>query len=160
MESAATVLAVVMTIFWMGFRQREAARPLSPRRILIPPLGMSTGTFMYIVPAFRPAPTQLLEALGAGAICGAILVATTKLELRERSVYLRRSRAIMYVLLALIAVRWIARLWLRQTVPFQQLSGMFFLLALIMILEWRAAMFVSYRRLAASARGGNSGTMQ
>ncbi len=150
MEYAATVLAVLMTIFWMTFRHREAARPLSPMRILIPPIGMSTGAFMYVVPAFRPAPTNVLEALGAGAVCGAILVATTRLERRDQSVYLRRSRAFMYILLALIAVRWVARLWLRQSIPFQQLSGMFFLLALVMILEWRAAMFVNYRRLAAA----------
>ncbi len=150
MEYAATVLAVVMTIFWMTFRHREAARPLSPRRILIPPLGMSTGSFMYLVPAFRPAPTLVAEAVAAGAVCGAILVATTRLELRGAAVYLRRSRAFMYILLGLIAVRWIARLWLRQSIPFEQLSGMFFLLALVMILEWRAAMFLRYRRLAAA----------
>jgi membrane protein CcdC involved in cytochrome C biogenesis len=149
MEYAATVMAVVMTIFWMTYRQREAARPLSPRKILIPPIGMSTGAFMYVVPAFRPAPTYVLEAVGAGVVCGAILVATTKLELRDQAVYLRRSRAFMYILLGLIAVRWVARIWLRQSIPFQQLSGMFFLLALVMILEWRAAMFLSYRRLAA-----------
>ncbi len=140
-----------MTLFWMGFRQREAARPLSPRRILIPPLGMSTGSFMYLAPAFRPSGPHLLGALAAGAVCGGILIATTHLELRDGAVYLRRSRAFVFILLGLIAVRWIARLFLRQSIPFQQLSGLFFLLALVMIVSWRAAMFVRYRRLATPA---------
>src|SRR5215813_2732019 len=147
MEVAGTIVAVVMTVFWMGFRQREAARPLSSRRILIPPLGMSTGSFMYLVPAFRPSGLRVLEAVAAGAVCGAILVATTVLERRDGAVFLRRSRAFLFVLLGLIAVRWIARLFLRQSIPFQELSGMFFLLALVMIVSWRVAMFVRYRRL-------------
>ena len=151
MEIAGTVAAVFMTLFWMGFRQREAARPLSPRRILIPPLGMSTGACMYLVPAFRPAPPQIAEALAAGALCGAILVATTRLEARDGAIFLRRSRAFAFILLGLIAVRWVARVYLGHTIPFQQLSGMFFLLALVMIVCWRLAMFRSYRRLAGGA---------
>ena len=147
MEIAGTVVAVVMTVFWMTVRHREAQRPLSPRRILIPPLGMSTGAFMYLMPAFRPSPTQLAEAVGAGLVGGAILVATTRLEVRDRTVFLRRSRAFLFIILGLIAIRWVARLALRRTMPFQQLSGMFFLVALTMILCWRIAMFVSYRRL-------------
>jgi membrane protein CcdC involved in cytochrome C biogenesis len=147
-EIAGTVVAVFMTIFWMAFRQREAARPLSPRRILIPPLGMSTGSFMYLVPDFRPDAPHVAQALVGGAICGAILVATTHLERKGGAVFLERSRAFLFIILGLIAVRWVARLALRQSIPFHQLSGMFFLLALVMIVMWRVAMYVRYRRLS------------
>ncbi len=147
-EYVGTILAVLMTLFWATYRQREAARPLSARKILIPPLGMSTGAFMYLVPAFRPGPTLVADAVGLGALCGAILIATTRLERRPEGVFLRRSRAFAFILLGLIAVRWVVRLYLRQTIPFQQLSGTFFLLALVMIVAWRGAMFRSYRRLA------------
>jgi membrane protein CcdC involved in cytochrome C biogenesis len=149
MEYVGTVLAVVMSIFWMTVRHREAAKPLAARKIIIPPLGMSTGAFMYLVPAFRPSPTLVLEALAAGAVCAAILIATTRLERRDDGrVYLQRSRAFVFILLGLIAIRWVARIYLGQTIPFEQVSGMFFLLALVMIVGWRGAMFLSYRRLS------------
>jgi len=156
MEVFGTIVAVFMTLFWLGFRHHEAARPLSPRRILIPPLGMSTGSFMYLVPAFRPSSLHVLEAIAAGAVCGAILIATTRLDLRDRAVFLRPSRVFLFVILGLIAVRWIARLFLRQSIPFQELSGMFFLLALVMIVSWRVAMFVRYRSLHSSSTMGPS----
>ena len=48
-----------MAFFWMSFRLREARRPLTARRIVLPPLGMSTGAFMYLVPNFRPSPVAV-----------------------------------------------------------------------------------------------------
>ena len=137
-----------MAFFWMSFRLREARRPLTARRIVLPPLGMSTGAFMYLVPNFRPSPVEVVEAVAGGLVCSAVLIATTRLEKRDGGVFLRRSRAFLFILLGLFAARLALRTWLGQTVPLQELSGMFFLLALVMIVGWRAAMYVSYRRLA------------
>ncbi len=159
MESVAAVVGIFMALFWMRYRMRESARPLTVRKIVLPPLGMSTGAFMYLVPQFRPTTGEALEAVGAGLVCGAILAATTRLERRDEGVYLKRSAAFIYVLLGLFVVRFAARGYLRQSIEFHQLSGMFFLLALVMIVEWRVAMLLSYRRLQsgpipATATGG------
>jgi membrane protein CcdC involved in cytochrome C biogenesis len=147
MEIAALIMGVFMALFWMSYRLREAARPLTVRKIVIPPLGMSTGAFMYLVPQFRPAPVEILEAVLAGLVCGGILIATTKLERRDGGVFLQRSKAFVFILLGLFAVRFAAKSYLRQSIEFHRLSGMFFLLAFVMIAGWRVAMYLSYRRL-------------
>ena len=71
--------------------------------------------------------------------------------------YLRRSRAFVYILLGLFAARLVLKSYLRQSIPFQQLSGMFFLLALVMIAGWRIAMYFSYRRLSSSTIAPSAG---
>lgn len=149
METIALIVGVFMALFWMSFRMREAARPLTLRRIVMPPLGMSTGAFMYVVPMFRPSGIEAVEAMAAGLVCSAILIATTKLERRDDGVFLRPSRAFVFILVGLFAVRFAARTYLGHTIEFHQLSGMFFLLALVMIVGWRAAMLMSFRRLSA-----------
>jgi membrane protein CcdC involved in cytochrome C biogenesis len=147
LEAFALVGGLVMFTIITRHRMKEAARPLSPRKIILPPLFMSTGAFMYLAPIFRPTSTQGALAIGAGAFFSLFLIATTRLERRDDQVFLKPSRAFIVVLLALFAVRFVLKTWLRHSIGFEQLGGVFFLLAFTMIVAWRLAMFLSYRRL-------------
>ncbi len=60
---------------------------------------------------------------------------------------MQRSRAFLWILLGLVAIRWVLRGWVEQYVTPVQTGAIFFVLAFGMIVRWRAAMLVRYLRL-------------
>jgi membrane protein CcdC involved in cytochrome C biogenesis len=50
-------------------------------------------------------------------------------------------------LIGLLLIRLLMKVVLSSSIQIGQLSGMFFLLAFGMILPWRVAMYIQYRRL-------------
>ncbi|KHE73079.1 CcdC family protein [Halobacillus sp. BBL2006] len=144
---ASTVVAAGMATAMIFLRLRAAKRPASIKKIILPPLFMSTGAFMFVVPVFRVEWTQVLEALLVGVIFSVFLIRTSKLEVREGAIYLKPSKAFVFILFGLLVFRIILKLIIGQTVSFGETSGMFFLLAFGMILTWRLAMLRQYLRL-------------
>ena len=67
---------------------------------------------------------------------------------RAGGVYLKPSRAFLFVILGLIVLRWTVRLSLQRSIPLHRLSGLFFLLARVVIATWRAAMLRACWRLS------------
>ncbi|EEL35086.1 hypothetical protein bcere0019_16850 [Bacillus cereus Rock3-28] len=57
---------------------------------------------------------------------------------------MKPSKAFIFILIGLLAVRVALKSYLSQTLDLAQLSGMFFLLAFAMIVSWRIAMYRSY----------------
>ncbi|MEI6217614.1 MAG: CcdC protein domain-containing protein, partial [bacterium] len=49
-------------------RVRETRRAVTPRSILIPPVAMSTGMLMFVVPQTRPAWPLAVGAFAAGVL--------------------------------------------------------------------------------------------
>jgi membrane protein CcdC involved in cytochrome C biogenesis len=154
----ASLLGAAVIIAW---RMRESSRPITARKIVIPPLGMSTGLLMF---AYAPARIPMLWALCAFSV-GALLfsyplVKTSKLMRRGDEVILERSKAFLWILLGLVAVRFAARAYVERHVSTLQTGSIFFLLAFGMILRWRVLMFLQYRALLAStvssATGGST----
>lgn len=142
------IMAIFMTIFWNLYRVRETMRPITIRKIVLPPLFMSTGAFMYIVPAFRLTKLDILEAIILGAICSIFLVRTSKFEIKDNQVYLQRSKAFIIVILALFIVRTGIKSILSAEIDYGELSGMFFLVAFVMIVIWRLNMFMKYKKIS------------
>ena len=62
---------------------------------------------------------------------------------------MRRSKAFLWILLGLVAVRLVARSWVEQYVDPLQTGALFFVLAFGMILHWRVRMYLQYRELTA-----------
>ncbi len=146
---AATLAGAAAMIAW---RMRETTTPVSTRKIVVPPLGMSTGFLMFLAPAPRVPWTWAGVAFLVGAIVLAIPVARTSRLVRQGDVVLmQRSRAFLWILLALVAVRLALRAWVEQYVTPIQTGGLFFILAFGMILRWRVGMLLTYRRLQRSA---------
>jgi membrane protein CcdC involved in cytochrome C biogenesis len=144
---ASTVVAAGMATAMIFLRLRAAKRPASIKKIILPPLFMSTGALMFVVPEFRVEWTQVLEALLVGVIFSVFLIRTSKLEVREGAIYLKPSKAFVFILFGLLVFRIILKLIIGQTVSLGETSGMFFLLAFGMILTWRLAMLRQYLRL-------------
>jgi membrane protein CcdC involved in cytochrome C biogenesis len=135
------------------WRLRETSRPIDARKIVIPPLGMSTGFSMFVY-----APTRIPVAWGVLAfLAGALLfcyplVKTSKLRREGDAIMLKRSPAFLWILVGLVAIRFAARTYVEQLLSPMQTGAIFFCLAFGMILPWRALMYLDYRRILQEAQ--------
>ncbi|MFD1030656.1 CcdC family protein [Metaplanococcus flavidus] len=142
-----TVGAIIMGVLAMFVRSRAAKKPASVKKILLPPLFMSTGALMFIFPFFRVAPAQIAEALAAGIVFSIVLIWTSKFEVKKGEIYLKQSKAFLYILIGLLLVRIAAKVILSSTIDVGELAGMFWILAFGMIIPWRIAMYYQYKNL-------------
>ena len=58
-----TFIALFMGTLAAIIRSKAVKRPASIKTIILPPLFMSTGAFMFIFEEFRVAPLQIVEAI-------------------------------------------------------------------------------------------------
>jgi membrane protein CcdC involved in cytochrome C biogenesis len=130
------------------WRIRETQRPVSRRSIVLPPIGMSTGLSMFLMPDFRVTWTWAVGAFLVGALVLSVpLVRTSRLTREGDAVLMRRSRAFILILLGLVAVRFLLRDYVGHVLPPRQTASVFFLLAFGMIVRWRTWMLAEYARL-------------
>jgi membrane protein CcdC involved in cytochrome C biogenesis len=142
------VLSILGAAAVFAWRVRETMSPVTLRKIVIPPLGMSTGFCMFLSPATRIPWTWALGAFALGAIVFSYPLARTSTLTRSGDVILlHRSKAFLWILLGLVAVRFALRAWVEQLVTPLQTGSVFFVLAFGMILRWRASMLLEYLRL-------------
>ena len=96
-----TVLALFMGTIALIVRTKAAKRPVTPLKIILPPLFMSTGALMFIFEEFRVPLPQVLEALFVGMLFSIILIKTTNFERKDSDIYMKRSKAFLFILLGL-----------------------------------------------------------
>lgn len=142
-----SVGAVFMAIFAMFVRMKSAKKPVSAKKIILPPVFMSTGALMFIFPMFRVTPLEIIEAAIVGLLFSLLLIKTSKFEIRDNEIYMKRSKAFLYILISLFLIRLIAKSILSTTIDIGQLGGMFWILAFAMIVPWRVAMYLNFRKL-------------
>jgi membrane protein CcdC involved in cytochrome C biogenesis len=146
---ATSVVGLLAVLVW---RVRETRGAISLKKIVIPPLGMATGFSMFIVPAFRVPWSWAGLALLIGAVGLAYpLLLTSRLVRQGDVIMMQRSNAFFTVILALAAIRLLARGYLDTVLTVEQTGAIFYLLAFGMIVRWRAWMLFEYRRLASVA---------
>ncbi|EOR21726.1 DUF1453 family protein [Cytobacillus oceanisediminis] len=143
-----TVIAVFMGVFFTVMRMKAATKPVSPKKIILPPFFMSTGALMFVFPYFRITGQEILEAAIAGIIFSFLLIKTTKFEIKENDIYLINSKVFIYILFGLLAIRIVAKFILSSSIDVGPLGGMFWMLAFCMIVPWRIAMYINYKKLA------------
>lgn len=148
-----SIAAVLMGIVVIMIRTKAAKKPATAKKIILPPIFMSTGALMYLFPQFRITPMEILEALTVGLIFSIFLIKTSTFEVRGEEIYLKRSRAFVYILIGLLVVRILLKSYLSASIDVGELSGMFWLLAFGMIVPWRIAMFISYKKLKNQLNG-------
>jgi len=140
--------ALIGTLAILAWRVRESRRPVSLRSLIIPPLGMSTGFSMFVVPAFRIPWMWGLAAFVLGALVFAYpLVSSPQLTVEDGLIMMRRCRWFLVVILGLAAVRLGLRQYISSIISVQQTAGLFFVLAFGMIVRWRATLLLEYRQL-------------
>jgi membrane protein CcdC involved in cytochrome C biogenesis len=139
------------------WRLREIRSAVSLKKIVLPPLGMSTGFSMFIVSAFRIPWVWAGGAFLLGATALAYpLLRTTRLVRQGDAIMMQRSGAFLAVLFVLSAIRVLAHGYFDTFMSVQQTAGLFFILAFGMIICWRAKMLIDYRKLTAEVAAGAS----
>ncbi|WP_223700083.1 CcdC family protein [Sutcliffiella deserti] len=152
-----TIFAVCMALLVIFIRMKAAKKPSSVKKIILPPIFMSSGALMFLFPEFRVNSLQIVEALAVGAIFSIFLIKTSKFEIRDADIYLKRSKAFVFILLGLLVIRIVMKLVLSTTIDLGELTGMFWLLAFGMIVPWRIAMYLKYKKLES---GGTLSTIK
>ena len=102
---------------------------------------------MFVFEEFRVPPMQIVEALIVGMIFSIVLIKTTNFEIRDGDIYMKRSKAFLFILLGLLIIRLAGKLILSSTIDIGELGGMFWILAFGMIVPWRTAMLVKFNKL-------------
>ncbi|MDM5186398.1 cytochrome c biogenesis protein CcdC [Bacillus sp. DX4.1] len=147
-----SIIALCMAIGMMFLRLKSAKKPVTLKKIILPPIFMSTGASMYFLPEFRLTTTEILEAVIVGLFFSIFLIKTSKFEIRGKDIYLIPSKAFIFILVGLLVVRIAFKSYLSQSIDLGQLSGMFFLLAFAMIVSWRIGMYRSFMKLQREMR--------
>lgn len=145
-----TLVALMMGLIASFVRVKASARPTNAKKILIPPLAMSTGMLQFLVPAFRLTWLEVGEALIVGLIFSVFLIKTSNFEKRDGEVYLSRSKAFFIVVFVLLAIRTVMKAFLEDEVNIFATGGLFYLIAWGMIVPWRIAMYQKYKQIVAS----------
>ncbi|MGN1400631.1 MAG: CcdC family protein [Bacillus sp. (in: firmicutes)] len=148
-----TGLAIIMAIGVTIIRMKATKQPTNSRKIILPPLFMSTGALMFIHPFFRVTGMEFMEAILAGMLFSVLLIKTTKFEVKQEEIYVKRSKAFIFILVSLLVIRLAAKLVLSASIDVGALSGMFWILAFGMIVPWRIAMYIQYKKLTEELRG-------
>lgn len=143
---ASTLVGATGMILW---RIQEGRTPVTSRKIVIPPLGMSTGLLMF---AYPPTHMPLSWALGAVALGAGLLawplMATSRLERQGDQIWMRRSPTFLILLIGLIALRVALREYVGHFLTPVRTGALFYLLALGMVVRWRWSMWREFRRLS------------
>ncbi|MBB6452817.1 membrane protein CcdC involved in cytochrome C biogenesis [Salirhabdus euzebyi] len=144
---ASTIAAVFMATLMIFIRMKAAKKPASVKKIILPPFMMSTGALMFLFPQFQVSWIQVLEAVSVGIIFSVLLIVSSKFEIKGNDIYLIPSKAFVFILFGLLALRIILKTIVGQSISFGETSGMFFLLAFGMIISWRTAMLLKFLKL-------------
>jgi len=142
-----TLLFLFMGTMAFIVRTKAAKRPISPKRIILPPLFMSTGALMFLFEEFRVPLPQIIESVCVGLLFSIVLIKTTNFEEKDDKLYVKKSRAFIIILISLLVVRSIAKLILSSSIDVGELGGMFWILAFAMIVPWRIGMLIKYFKL-------------
>jgi membrane protein CcdC involved in cytochrome C biogenesis len=130
------------------WRVHEGRSVVTARKILIPPLGMSTGFCMFVAPQCRIPWVWALSAFLLGATVLAYpLLRTSKLTWVGDNVMMQRSNAFFLVIIVLAIVRTAAHSYFDRFLSITQTGAIFFVLAFGMIVHWRLRMYRQYLQI-------------
>ncbi|WP_064093587.1 CcdC family protein [Rossellomorea aquimaris] len=147
MMIASSIIAICMGFLVLFIRMRAQKKPVNAKKIILPPLFMSTGALMFLFPSFRVSLGEFLEAITVGMLFSILLIKTSKFEIRNNDIYLKRSKAFAFILIGLLLIRIVAKSILSASIDYGELSGMFWILAFGMIVPWRVTMYLQYRKM-------------
>ena len=149
----ATLVSIFMAIFVLIIRIRRSQRPTTLKQIIMPPLFMSTGFGMFLYPPTHVQATYAIESLITGMCFSIPLILTSKFEIKGNEIFLKRSKAFMFILLSLFILRMVARIYIGEVISIYETGALFYLLAIGMIFPWRIAMALRFKQLHRSLSG-------
>lgn len=141
-----TIGAAMMGTFAIIVRMKAIKKPASVKKIIIPPIMMSTGFLMFLYEPTHLPLARIVAPLMVGAAASYLLIRTSRFEIHNGDIYMKRSKLFIFLLLGLLIVRVLIKLVMGEQIHLAQMAGMFFLLAYGMILPWRIAMLLMFRK--------------
>ncbi|SFP99739.1 CcdC family protein [Salibacterium halotolerans] len=154
LSTAGAAMVALAAIF---IRMKAIKKPATVKKIILPPFFMSTGFLMFVYEPTRLAPAQILEAFSVGIMFSLLLMKTSRFEVRDNDIYMVRSKAFVFLLFTLLAVRIVFKLLIGDAINVEELAGMFFILAYGMIIPWRIFMLVQFKKVERKKRRQSSG---
>ncbi|MGF7050220.1 membrane protein CcdC involved in cytochrome C biogenesis [Paenibacillus sp. DS2015] len=146
LQIGSTIGALVLALLTIFIRLRASNKPVTVKKIIIPPLGMSTGFLMFVAPMTHIPLWWGVIALFVGWFLFSYpLIRSTHFKKLDGLIYAERSRSFIVILLGLLVVRTILHQVIEQYVSIAQSGALFFLLAFGMILRWRLFMYKEYQ---------------
>lgn len=145
-----TLVAVVMALMVIFIRLRASRKPTSAKKILMPPIGMSTGFLMFVSPRMHISLEYAALAFLVGLLFAYPLVVSSKMFVDGTEIYLKRSKGFIIVLLVLLVIRIALHGYIEKFVTIPQTGAIFFILAFGMLLPWRVVMYVQFLKLKRS----------
>src|SRR5690625_1927784 len=142
-----SIIPIMMAIAMVFVRLKSASQPTSVKKIILPPLFMSTGLAMFLFPDIYVTWLQVVESIGMGAIVSIFLIKASHFKVENQEIYLVLSKSFALILMSLFLIRLFLKWLIGSQVSIGETSGMFYLLALAMIWSWRIAMLIEYRRI-------------
>ena len=119
------VFALFMGIVVIVIRMKAQKFPVNEKKIILPPIFMSTGALMYVIPYFRLTGAEILESIILGVIFSSVLIWTSHFEVQGAEVYMKRSKAFPIILISLLIIRTIIK-YLLVALLMGEIGGMFF----------------------------------
>ncbi|WP_027416971.1 CcdC family protein [Aneurinibacillus terranovensis] len=147
MTIVSTIVALCMALMVFAVRMRASKKPASVKKIILPPVFMSTGFVMFLLPPFHVPVEYAIIAFFVGMLLSYPLIATSRFEIVDNDIYLKRSKAFVFILLGLVLLRMILKTYIGMYINYSETAGLFFVLAYGMILPWRIAMYFGYLRV-------------
>ena len=136
-----------MGLLAMVVRLKASLRPITLRKIVMPPLGMSTGLIMFILPATRtPVLWGFISFMAGWLFFSYPLIRSTTLTKVQNDIFITRSRSFLFVFICLFFIRVILHHVVHQYITFLQTGGLFFLLAFGTVIRWRMYMWKMYKQ--------------
>ena len=142
-----TIVAAIMASTMIFIRMKSSEKPASVKKIILPPLFMSTGGLMFLFPMFQLTLSEVFEALIVGVLFSFFLIKFSKFEIKNNDIYLIPSKSFVFILFGLLILRIIIKLMIGSQISFGETSGMFFLLGFGMIFTWRVAMLYKFIKI-------------
>src|SRR5699024_11849866 len=102
---ASTAIAIFMVITMNSMRMKSSKKPVTAKKIILPPFFMSSGLLMFLIPLFRVGIIEILEAVLIGALFSIFLIKTSKFTIEDDDIYLVPSKAFIIIILILFIIR-------------------------------------------------------
>ncbi|WP_127593701.1 cytochrome c biogenesis protein CcdC [Paenibacillus lautus] len=147
LQIGSTIAMLVMALTVIFIRMKASHRPVTVKKIIIPPLAMSTGFLMFVEPQVRiPIWWAGIAFLVGWFIFSYPLIRSTKFEKVDGQIFMQKSKSFVYILLGLLAVRLLLHGYIEQHISIPQTAALFFMLAYGMIVHWRISMYRQYQQ--------------
>lgn len=120
------VFAFLMGAVVIVIRMKAQQFPVNEKKIILPPFFMATGALMYVVPYFRLTGMEMLESLILGVLFSTVLIWTSRFEVKDDNIYMKRSKAFPIILISLLIIRTVIKIFISSEIDPGEIAGMFF----------------------------------